>query len=132
MNTNFSNTLNFKLFEPDFTSVFDNRQKIEVSGRQAWNLLHTTAAYLPSKLSSEEQIAYKSFVDSILFFTVKNKAEWKDSLIKANEKIHLDFTTRDSACLSMCYLHNEVNLSMKKWQYPCFIDDLNERWGKQG
>ena len=112
------------------SDTIDKNQKIKTSGTQTWNVLHTTAAYLPHNLSVEEQESFSNFFESIIYFSTKERPEWKKTLEKAKSNIKLDFTTRDNICLSLCHFHNQVNHEINKYQYPCFIEDINERWGK--
>ncbi len=124
----FNNTID-NILSVKQNDLIDKKQKQKTSGRQAWSVLHTFAAYLPDNISEDDQISFKNFFDSIIYYSSKTSAEWILNVENAKKNIHMDFTTRDSTCLSICHFHNYINWSLGKEQFPCSINNLNEIWG---
>ena len=122
------------MFKTRQSDLVDLNQKHKTSGRQIWTVLHTYAAYLPQKLSNNEQILFKNFTKSIFHFATKNNEIWKETVKKADEKINLDkldFSSRDQIMINICHYHNKINWEIGKEQFPCNIEALNELWGSK-
>lgn len=121
--------LNINMFEEKEADVIDKKQKVKTSFRQIWSVLHTTAAYLPNRLSEDEESTFRAFVEATLHFGSKRNAEWKNVIDEAKNFVRLDFSSRDSSTISLCFLHNKVSWELGKEQHPCNIEALNSIWG---
>ena len=123
----------FKLYDiNNITSIkqndlLDKSQKISTSGRQAWTVLHTYSAYLPDKLSFEEEDTFRKFFESVIHFSTKKHNKWKVNSDKID--IKMDFSTRENAMLSLCHYHNQINWELNKDQFFCDINKLTEVYG---
>lgn len=115
--------------KPITEKLIDKSQVLRFSGRQSWIMLHTYAAFLPDKLNNEEKQTFSDFFYSIIHFSNKNQ-EWISNTNKVLNESSLDFSTRDSARLSICHFHNKINWNIGKDQYPCTIKDLSQLYGE--
>lgn len=121
--------LSINMFEERESDIIDKKQKVKTSFRQIWSVLHTTASYLPSRLSEEEESNYRAFVEATLYFGSKKNEEWKKMIEEAKNFVRLDFSSRDSSVLSLCHFHNKINWELGKEQQVCNIETLNATWG---
>lgn len=113
------------------SEIFDHNQKQKVTITQMWNLIHTTSIYIPDSMSVTELQSYKSFLDSIFYFSKKTNQEFKKKIEKSIDECHINYSSRDDIVLSLCHLHNRVNLYSGKDQFPCIMNEIEERWGKR-
>lgn len=118
-----------KVYAKNINEIFDNRQKNEVSIKQMWNLIHTSAAYLPNNFENSQHVMFENYINSILHFTKKSNKNFSSIIDEAYKSTEFNYTTRDNSCISLCNFHNNINVLLDKWSYPCNIEDLNERWG---
>lgn len=93
-------------------------------GRSTWTFLHTTAAYLPERLSSEEARHTSALVEAVAaLYPCRNCAEHMSAYLESNP---LDTSSRASVSAWLCKFHNEVNEMLGKDRFDC--DRVQERW----
>ena len=98
-------------------------------GSSTWNLLHTIAANFTDKPTQEEQERMS------MFFTILSSiypcpvcaADFATSIQKSPPRVN----SRETLCLWLCELHNEVNVKLGKPIFRCEIRALDNRW-KEG
>ncbi|VDO03115.1 unnamed protein product [Rodentolepis nana] len=93
-------------------------------GRATWALLHTIAAYYPSKPTIDEmQSMERFFYDFAKFFPCKYCADdFKRNMEKFPPKVH----SREALSGWLCLQHNLVNQKIKKPLFDC--SKVLERW----
>ena len=93
-------------------------------GRASWSLLHTMAAYYPSKPKEEEQRSMREFISSFskLFPCPECRTDFQEEIVKSPP----DVTNRLGLSTWMCEQHNIVNRKLGKDQFDC--RQVLERW----
>lgn len=93
-------------------------------GRASWSLLHTMAAYYPSKPKEEEQQSMREFISSFskLFPCPECRTDFQEEIVKSPP----DVTNRLGLSTWMCEQHNIVNRKLGKDQFDC--RRVLERW----
>ncbi|CAF9915469.1 MAG: hypothetical protein GOMPHAMPRED_000766 [Gomphillus americanus] len=86
-------------------------------GRAAWKVLHTTMARFPDKPTEDESTALFSYIH--LFARLYPCGECAGHFRKILEKFPPQVKSRSSAAVWACYVHNEVNFSLKKPKFDC-------------
>lgn len=86
-------------------------------GRAAWKLLHTTMARFPDKPTQEESEALKQYV--YLFQRLYPCGECATHFGHILDKFPPQTSSRSSAAVWACHVHNEVNKSLKKDIFDC-------------
>ena len=99
----------------------------ESLGRAGWTVLHTMAAYFPSKPSYTEQASMSVFLG--LFATFYPCRECREDF-QANLQVEPPTTEgREQLVGWMCRAHNRVNKRLGKPLYDCSnVAALEERW----
>lgn len=97
----------------------------EELGRSTWTFLHTLAAQFPQKPSKQQQRDAKELMAIISrLYPCKTCAEHFKEVLKTNPP-----KTSSGAALTqwMCQVHNIVNKSLGKPEFPC--EQVDFRWG---
>ena len=95
-------------------------------GRATWTFLHTTAAYLPERLSSQQAKHAASLLEAVAaLYPCRNCAEHMSAYLEAHP---LDTSIRQSLSAWLCNFHNEVNEMLGKEKFDC--ERVQERWKK--
>ena len=93
-------------------------------GRATWTFLHTTAAYLPERLSPNQKRHASTLLEAVAaLYPCRNCAEHMSSYLETNP---LDTSSRESISKWLCNFHNEVNEILGKEKFNC--DRVQERW----
>ncbi len=96
----------------------------EALGRSTWHYLHTMTLRFPDKPTSEESETLRSFFQSFaLLYPCGECARHFQHLIK---ELPPQVGSRMGASLWLCAVHNEVNKSLGKEEFPC--DKLDESY----
>ncbi|GJP49412.1 hypothetical protein CLOM_g8622 [Closterium sp. NIES-68] len=97
----------------------------EELGRATWTFLHTLAAQFPEKPSKQQQKDAKEFVTLLArVYPCKICSYHFQKIVKANPP---QAGSRGELEQYMCRLHNIVNRSLKKPEFPC--KRVSSRWG---
>ncbi|CAI5471000.1 unnamed protein product [Closterium sp. Yama58-4] len=97
----------------------------EELGRATWTFLHTLAAQFPEKPSKQQQKDAKDFVTLLArVYPCKICSYHFQKIVKANPP---QAGSRGELEQYMCRLHNIVNRSLKKPEFPC--KRVSARWG---
>ncbi|KAK3677636.1 hypothetical protein LTR78_002486 [Recurvomyces mirabilis] len=86
-------------------------------GRSAWKLLHTIMSRFPDTPSQDEQTALKSYIH--LFVRLYPCGECAEHFRQIVEKYPPQVSSRSSAAVWACHVHNEVNKSLGKEVFDC-------------
>ncbi|EST07757.1 ERV/ALR sulfhydryl oxidase domain protein [Kalmanozyma brasiliensis GHG001] len=93
-------------------------------GRSTWHYLHTMTLRFPDKPTKEESETLRSFFhDFALLYPCGECARHFQQLIK---ELPPQVGSRMGASLWLCAVHNEVNKSLGKKEFPC--DKLDESY----
>ncbi|BGP12565.1 hypothetical protein JCM10213_004849 [Rhodosporidiobolus nylandii] len=89
-------------------------------GRASWKLLHTMAARFPEEPTADERDAFKSFLFlfSRLYPCGECAAEFQ-ALLRQHPP---QTSSRTTASMYLCHLHNLVNLRLGKPEFDCSAD----------
>ncbi|CAI7793454.1 unnamed protein product [Closterium sp. NIES-53] len=97
----------------------------EELGRATWTFLHTLAAQFPEKPNKQQQKDAKEFVTLLArVYPCKICSYHFQKIVKANPP---QAGSRGELEQYMCRLHNIVNRSLKKPEFPC--KRVSSRWG---
>ncbi|CAF0765502.1 unnamed protein product [Adineta steineri] len=93
-------------------------------GRASWSLLHTMAAYYPTKPKQEEKQSMNQFIDSFskVFPCPECRDDFQEEIIKSPP----DLSNRLGLSTWMCNQHNIVNKKLGKPEFNC--KQVLERW----
>ncbi|BGO92806.1 hypothetical protein NBRC10512_007925 [Rhodotorula toruloides] len=89
-------------------------------GRASWKLLHTMAARFPEKPTENERDTFKSFL--YLFSRLYPCGECAAEFQQLLKKHPPQTSSRGSASLYLCHLHNLVNLRLGKPEFDCGVN----------
>lgn len=93
-------------------------------GRSTWTFLHTTAAYLPQKLSESQSRHFELLVGAVAaLYPCRGCAEHMSAYLEANP---FDASSKASISQWLCRFHNEVNQMLGKPEFDC--NRVDERW----
>lgn len=93
-------------------------------GRSTWHFLHTMTLRFPDKPTKQESETLKSFFENFaLLYPCGECAKHFQQLIK---ELPPQVGSRQGASLWLCSVHNEVNKSLGKEEFPC--DKLDESY----
>ena len=81
-------------------------------GRSAWKLFHTIMARFPDKPTADQKAALQSYIH--LFVRLYPCGECAEHFRQIVEKYPPQVSTRSTAAVWACHVHNEVNKSLKK------------------
>ncbi|GAA5898616.1 hypothetical protein JCM6882_000880 [Rhodosporidiobolus microsporus] len=89
-------------------------------GRASWKLLHTMAARFPENPTADEREAFKSylFLFSRLYPCGECAAEFQSLL----RRFPPQTSSRSTASMYLCHLHNQVNSRLGKPEFDCSAD----------
>ncbi|GAA5834959.1 hypothetical protein JCM11251_002072 [Rhodosporidiobolus azoricus] len=89
-------------------------------GRASWKLLHTMAARFPENPTADEREAFKSylFLFSRLYPCGECAAEFQSLL----RRFPPQTSSRSTASMYLCHLHNQVNARLGKPEFDCSAD----------
>jgi len=97
-----------------YPSCFSNRAEL---GRASWKLLHTMMARYPDEPSKEQQETLRSFI--YLFARLYPCGECATHLRTHLKKYPPQVSSRSSAAVWACHVHNEVNKALQKEIFDC-------------
>jgi FAD-linked sulfhydryl oxidase len=86
-------------------------------GRASWKLFHTIMARFPDKPSADESAALRDYI--YLFQRLYPCGECAEHFRKILEEFPPQTSSRSSAAVWACHVHNEVNKSLKKEIFDC-------------
>lgn len=99
-------------------------------GNAGWTLIHSIAANYPQSPSTSEQHHAKAFLRSIgKLYPCKRCRQHFAKYLSTSPP---DLSTRDQFVLWACTAHNEVNKRQGKSEFPCHLQNLDQRWGDCG
>ncbi len=95
-------------------------------GRSTWTFLHTTAEYLPEKLSETHKEHVLNLLTAVShLYPCRNCADHMQAYVEVNPiPLHSKF----SISRWLCDYHNEVNVILGKEKFDC--EKVEERWKK--
>lgn len=97
-------------------------------GSSTWTLLHTMAAYYPSRPSAEKQAHTKQFLSTLPH--VYPCRHCATDLAEEMERRPPRVGTRLEFAQWMCEVHNGVNVKLGKPEFDCTLVD--QRWRHEG
>lgn len=109
--------LDDSLTETPFMPKMANETLKAQLGNSAWHLLHTVLARYPEIPSSSEKNTLKLFV--YLFAQVYPCGDCARHFQKLLKKYPLQVSSRKTAALWGCHIHNKVNERLNKDEYDC-------------
>lgn len=86
-------------------------------GNSAWHLLHTVLARYPDKPSTQEKSTLKLYIH--LFAQVYPCGDCARHFQKLLAQFPPQVSSRKTAALWGCHIHNQVNMRLKKPEYDC-------------
>jgi hypothetical protein len=86
-------------------------------GRASWKLFHTMMAQFPDKPTDDESQALKSYI--YLFQRLYPCGECANHFGELLKKFPPQVSSRSTAAVWACHVHNEVNKSLKKELFDC-------------
>lgn len=86
-------------------------------GNSAWHLLHTVLARYPDKPSDQEKSTLKQYIH--LFAQVYPCGDCARHFTKLLAQFPPQVSSRKTAALWGCHIHNQVNQRLKKPEYDC-------------
>ncbi|GAA6031899.1 hypothetical protein JCM8097_003326 [Rhodosporidiobolus ruineniae] len=89
-------------------------------GRASWKLLHTMAARFPEKPTTDEREAFKSFL--FLFSRLYPCGECAAEFQALLRRFPPQTSSRSTASMYLCHLHNQVNARLGKPEFDCSAD----------
>ena len=89
----------------------------EALGRASWKYLHTLLARFPDKPTEEERAKLTTFIG--LYAELYPCGECSFHLQKMIKKFPVQTSSRTSAAMWGCHIHNMVNMYLKKAEYDC-------------
>lgn len=99
-------------------------------GQAGWTLIHSIAANYPHRPSTSEQRHAKAFLKSIgKLYPCKRCRQHFSKYLSTSPP---DLSNRDEFMQWACRAHNEVNRRQGKPEFPCQMQDLDQRWGDCG
>lgn len=111
------------------SDLLDNKQTLNSHGKDIWTLLHTSAIYLPDKLSEEDSKDFKNYVEGVLYFSTKFDKKWLNNTKEFVLNNPLNFQSREDASVWLCHFHNHINLLTEKDLFECKVSRIAKRWG---
>ncbi|KAL3699603.1 hypothetical protein R1sor_017625 [Riccia sorocarpa] len=109
---------------PEKTEVNSAVSKEEL-GRSTWTFLHTLAAQFPDQPTKQQQRDVKELMVILSrIYPCKDCADHFKDVLRAHP---VDAKSGEALAQWMCRVHNVVNRSIGKPQFPCHRVDL--RWG---
>ncbi|MBW0475014.1 hypothetical protein O181_014729 [Austropuccinia psidii MF-1] len=93
-------------------------------GRATWKFLHTMAARFPEKPTEDEREALKSFI--YLFSRLYPCGDCARHFQELLKEYPPQTSSRITASMHLCSLHNKVNKRLGKPQYNCGTDLLDD------
>lgn len=86
-------------------------------GRASWKLLHTMMARFPEKPSDDDSQALKTYIH--LFARLYPCGECARHFQGLLKKYPPQIRSRNSAAAWACFVHNQVNIRLKKPEFNC-------------
>lgn len=86
-------------------------------GNSAWHLLHTVLARYPAEPTEQEKATLKQYIQ--LFAQVYPCGDCARHFQKLLKKFPPQVSSRKTAALWGCHIHNQVNERLKKPEYDC-------------
>jgi len=86
-------------------------------GRAAWKLLHTVMARFPDHPTADESAALEAYIH--LFQRLYPCGECSKHFRKILDKFPPQTSSRSTAAVWACHVHNQVNKSLKKPEFDC-------------
>lgn len=105
------------LTDTPFMPKMANETLKALLGNSAWHLLHTVLARFPEEPSAAEKTTLKLFV--YLFAQVYPCGDCARHFQKLLKKYPPQVTSRKTAALWGCHIHNKVNERLSKEEYDC-------------
>lgn len=122
--------MNFKNFGTKSKSdLLDEKSRHRLHGKDIWTVLHTSSVYLPEKPTQEELSEFASFVNGVLVYGTKFNNNWSSLYNEYIKASPFNFTDRENSMISLCNLHNYVNIKLEKDLFECTKENLAKRWG---
>lgn len=106
--------------EKKFSSIMPSMPDLEAKqelGRASWKYFHTLLARFPEEPNDEEREKLKTFVE--LYAQLYPCGECSHHFVKLIKKYPVQTSSRVSAAMWGCHVHNVVNEYLKKEKYDC-------------